>query len=205
MSDAPLFVSNPEQWIAELNANHQKAIVAIVIFRGSWCEYDAHYLQKLATSEGFPEDTYLVAWTSEGQAGADMAKAKWDLSQYKEVIGDETCALAKHLVDDEILPDLLFTPKEDLNLTEGYPNGVVQPGFVMYANHGNLVCHWVQEVVAAENAMGGANRPNPEGMFCSFSSLCVLHHHCNVFTEECTVNLIIYRFMVGNSPPKACS
>jgi hypothetical protein len=181
MSDAPLFVSNPEQWIAELNATNETAIVAIVIFRGSWCEYDAHYLEKLA-DEGLPEDTYLVAWTSEGQAGADKAKATWDLSKYKEVIGDETCALAQYLSDEEILPDLIITPKADLNLTEGYPNGVVQPGFVMFAHHGNMVCHWVQEVVTAENAMGGANRPNPEGTFYSCSS--VSHHHCTVLTEE---------------------
>lgn len=163
MSEIPLFVSDPEQWIAELNGTNDQAIVCIVIFRGSWCEYDAHYLEKLATDD-LPPNAYLVAWTSEGQAGADKAKAAWGLDQYKQVIGDETCALANYLQEEEILPNLITTPKEDLNLTEGYPNGVVQPAFVIYAHHGNLVCHW-ETTVTEENAMGGANRPNPEELW----------------------------------------
>ena len=73
MSEIPLFVSDPEQWIAELNGTNDQAIVCIVIFRGSWCEYDAHYLEKLATDD-LPPNAYLVAWTSEGQAGADKAQ-----------------------------------------------------------------------------------------------------------------------------------
>ena len=161
MSQIPLFVSDPEKWIDELNVTNDKAIVCIVIFRGSWCEYDCHYLEKLA-SEDLPENTYLVAWTSEGQAGADKAKAEWGLERYNQVLGDDTCALATYLLDEEILPDLITTPKEDLNITKGYPNGVVQPGFVIYAHHGNLVCHW-EATVTKENALGAANRPNPGG------------------------------------------
>jgi len=62
------------------------------------------------------ENVRLVAWTSQGEEAAKKADKEWGLSKefaYDLVIGDETLALAKYLMEDEILPGLkIATPQE---------------------------------------------------------------------------------------------
>jgi hypothetical protein len=132
------------------------------------------------------ERVYLIAWTSEGAEGAKKADEEWGLTKdygYSQVIGDETCALAQHLVEDEILPGLvLSTPQEarvvdhknnnddnnnnDNNSSlllppDAYPSGLVQPGMVFYAHHGSLACHWEQTTVDETTLYGATERPLP--------------------------------------------
>lgn len=162
----PLYVSNPEQWLQE-NV-HGPDLFGIVIFRGSWCKYDKYYLRKLGHFlKTVKEDVTLVAWTSEGEAGAKKADEEWGLTKdcgYKMVIGDDTNALANHLVDDVVLEHLkTATPAEakvqDLVQEGSYPNGIVMPGMVWYAHHGNLVFQWCSPF--EEPGLGGPDRPEP--------------------------------------------
>jgi hypothetical protein len=167
--EAPLFVTNPEAWLAKENGEHD--FVCVVFFRGHWCKFDEHYLKMLGEHNKThmeKERVYLIAWTSEGAEGASKADKEWGLTKdygYSEVIGDETCALAKYLVEDEILPELVTsTPQEaevmDHISPDTYPNGLVQPGMVFYAHHGSLACHW--EATVDETTMYGATeRPLP--------------------------------------------
>eukprot|EP00980_Cylindrotheca_fusiformis_P006262 scaffold1340_cov122-Cylindrotheca_fusiformis.AAC.5 len=164
-----LYVTDPEKWVNALVTNND--FVGIVIFRGSWCKYDKHYLQRLGK---FSKNSYksiqlkLIAWTSEGAEGAKKADEEWELTSkygFDEVIGDDTNALAKYLVDDFILEKLVTMKPEEANvasqITPGtYPNGLVQPGMVWYAHNGSLVLQWESEAKAP--GFGGPNRPHPK-------------------------------------------
>jgi hypothetical protein len=166
------YISNPEKWLQEISEKND--FVGIVIFRGSWCKFDKHYLQKLGnfSKDKMPtEHLKLIAWTSEGEDGAKKADEEWGLTKnhgYSEVLGDETCALAKYLVDDCLLEKLVTsTPEEaqvDKYITPGtYPNGMVQPGMIWYAHHGSVVVQW--EATVEPPHFGGPNRPHPEELF----------------------------------------
>lgn len=165
----PLYVTNPEQWLSETAKGPD--LLCIVIFRGSWCKYDRHYLRKLGSfhqNNMKKENVRIVAWTSEGAEGAKKADEDWGLTKdfgYDEVIGDETLALAKHLVDDEVLPRLKTASIEDAKLqdviTAGtYPNGIVMPGMIWYAHHGTITLQWECEFDGQSN-VGGPGRPDP--------------------------------------------
>lgn len=167
----PLYISDPEKWLNDLTQTTD--FVGIVIFQGSWCKYDKHYLQKLGTynkEKMQAEGLKLIAWTSEGAQGAKKADELWGLTTnygFAEVIGDETNALAKYLVDDCILEHLATKTPEEANVqglaTEGkYPNGIVQPGMIWYAHHGSLVLQW--EKKGDTGGFFSPTRPNPQGM-----------------------------------------
>lgn len=166
----PLYVQDPEAWIHSV-ADQEDDFVCIVIFRGSWCNCDKMYLQKLGQ---YKVDTMkkdfgvkLIAWTSEGAEGASKADEAWQLTSqygYDQVIGDDSNKLASYLIDEVILPDLVVSdPKEikvDHLITPGtYPNGIVQPGMVWYAHLGTLVLQWQAKVEPPY--YGGPNRPDP--------------------------------------------
>eukprot|EP00529_Nitzschia_sp_RCC80_P035626 CAMPEP_0113474192 /NCGR_PEP_ID=MMETSP0014_2-20120614/18451_1 /TAXON_ID=2857 /ORGANISM="Nitzschia sp." /LENGTH=178 /DNA_ID=CAMNT_0000367019 /DNA_START=436 /DNA_END=969 /DNA_ORIENTATION=+ /assembly_acc=CAM_ASM_000159 len=169
-----LYVTDPEKWLNDLTSNND--FVGIVIFRGSWCKYDKHYLQRLGDfSKNKMESQHLklIAWTSEGADGAKKADEEWSLTKdhgFSEVIGDDTCAFSKYLVDDCLLEKLVTTPSpKDINVEDiikkqnspgTYPNGLVQPAMVWYAHHGSLVLQW-EAVVEQSSGFGGPNRPNP--------------------------------------------
>ena len=177
-SEEKLYVTDPEKWLNDLTSNND--FVGIVIFRGSWCKYDKHYLQRLGDfSKNKMESQHLklIAWTSEGAEGAKKADEEWSLTKdhgFSEVIGDDTCALAKYLVDDCLLEKLVTTPSpKDINVEEiikkqnspgTYPNGLVQPALLWYAHHGSLVLQW-EAVVEQSSGFGGPNRPNPPDLF----------------------------------------
>lgn len=162
------------QWLTETFEGPD--IVCIVIFRGSWCKYDRHYLKKLGehhkTAE-MKEKVRLVAWTSEGADGASKADREWGLTKdygYDSVIGDETNALANYLIEDEILPDIAIkTPSEakvgDLVTPGTYPNGMVMPGMLWYAHHGNMVFQWAAKWDESCDTPGGPGRPEPDDLW----------------------------------------
>jgi hypothetical protein len=164
MTDTPLYVSDPEKWIHEVG--HDNDILCVVIFRGVWCPYDKHYLELLGPTK--PEKCYMVAWTSQGEDAAKEAQEQWNLTDYDLVTGDKTASLAKYLIEDELLPKLNISPAGDATKVkyslrdDDYPEGLVQPGMVIFAHKGNLVMHWEAEVTEA-NLYGAANRPDPEG------------------------------------------
>jgi hypothetical protein len=159
------------QWLDDTAAGPD--LLCIVIFRGSWCKYDKHYLQKLGELHKKTmksDNVKVIAWTSEGAAGAAKADKGWGLTEkycYDAVLGDDTNALAKWLVEDEILPDLVTVAPEDISkdaLSESssskpYPNGLVLPAVLWYAHHGNMVFQW------AAKPPGGPGRPEPEAMY----------------------------------------
>lgn len=170
--EKPQYVTDPEKWLHQLVEGND--FVGVVLFRGSWCKYDKYYLHKVGKynkdkmkSEGLK----LIAWTSEGTDGAKKADEEWGLTKdygFDMVIGDETNALAKYLVDDCILEHLVTSTPEEAKvealITPGtYPNGMVQPGMVWYAHHGSLVLQW--EAKVEEPHFGGPTRPLPQGMF----------------------------------------
>ena len=107
-------------------------------------------------------------------------KKEWKLSEsgYSLVVGDDTNTLAAHLVEDQLLPKLSVQPLEDIQVKEsktfsrptGYPNGLVQPGMVIYAHRGNMIMHW-EAKVEKSNVYGAANRPLPEGTLARFDAL----------------------------------
>ena len=150
-------------------------LLCVVIFRGSWCKYDKYYLRRLGhflKSKMEQNSISLVAWTSEGEAGAKKADEEWSLTKdfgYKEVIGDDTNALAKYLVEDEILPALVTkTPEEakvkDLVSAGSHSNGIVMPAVLWYAHHGSApVFEWAHECKAP--GLGGPDRPEPSDMW----------------------------------------
>lgn len=165
-SDTPLYVSDPESWIQKIGHEHE--MLCLVIFRGSWCPFDKYYLELLGPTK--PDNCYMVAWTSQGEEGANEAKEKWNIPHFDLVVGDKSAALGTYLVDDMLLPDLDINPvREDVkvenNLSDDdYPEGIVQPGMVVFAHKGNLVMHW-EAKVTEENAFGAANRPEPKSKF----------------------------------------
>lgn len=174
--EKPLYVSDPEKWLQELTESND--FVGIVIFRGSWCKFDKHYLQKLGdysrTKIQSQTPLKLIAWTSEGVEGAKKAEEDWSLVKdhgFSQVIGDESCALAKYLVEDCLLEKLITSSAEEANVQDqiknsspgSYPNGIVQPGMVWYAHHGSLVLQW--EAVVEKPHFGGPHRPHPEDLF----------------------------------------
>ena len=168
--EKPLYVTNPEKWLEE-TVKGTPELVCIVLFRGSWCKYDKYYLRKLGQHHITTmknEKVTLIAWTSEGAAGAKKADEEWGLTKdfgYDLVIGDETNALANHLKEDEVLPGLITaTPGEakvaQNLITEGaYPNGIVMPAMVWYAHHGNLVLQWESKFEEASGWGGPSGRP----------------------------------------------
>jgi len=169
MAEDKLYVTDPEKWLKELTEGND--FVGIVIFRGSWCKFDKHYLQKLGKFNKQTMQSHglkLIAWTSEGEAGAKKADEDWGLTKdfgYAQVLGDDTNALAKYLVDDCILEHLVTSSpaeaKVEDKITSGtYPNGIVQPGMIWYAHHGSLVLQWEAKVEAPH--YGGPYRPVPE-------------------------------------------
>ncbi|MGV2389322.1 MAG UNVERIFIED_CONTAM: hypothetical protein LVR29_16925 [Microcystis novacekii LVE1205-3] len=168
-SASPLYVSDPEKWIHDLG--HEHDILFLVIFRGAWSPLDKHYLELLGPTK--PSNCYMVAWTSQGEEGAAEAKEKWHLENFDLVIGDKTASLAKYLIEDEILPQLDINPvREELKTKysigdEDYPEGLVQPGMVLFAHKGNLIMHWEAEVSEA-TLYGAANRPDIQGKFGCF-------------------------------------
>jgi hypothetical protein len=166
----PLYVSDPEAWLKETVGTLD--LVCILFFRGSWCKYDRFYLRELgkfykSTMQESGEKVTLIAWTSEGTAGAKKADDEWKLTSklgFSQVIGDETNALAKFLQEDEVLGDLRIIPVDSLKApaakkhsTSTYPNGVVLPSQVWYAHHGNLVSQWTVKA----GSLGGPGRPAP--------------------------------------------
>lgn len=168
----PLYVTNPEEWLKETVQGSD--LLAIVIFRGSWCKYDRHYLRKLGQhhlSTMKKENVKLIAWTSEGAEGAQKADQEWGLTKdygYEMVIGDETNALANYFKDDMILEDLLIVSPQEAHVeklvTPGtYPNGLVQPGVVVYAHHGIPAFQWAAK--CEEPGYGGPNRPDPTDLW----------------------------------------
>ena len=171
-ADTPLYVSDPETWLTDVTTGHD--FVGIVIFQGSWCKYDKHYLHKLGryNKEKMKADGLkLIAWTSEGSDAAKRADHEWGLTEkfgFDCVIGDDTNALAKYLVDDCILEKLATKTPDELGIKDqvpegAYPNGVVLPGMVWYAHHGNLVLQWESNGNEGHGFFT-AVRPNPPGM-----------------------------------------
>ena len=169
MSSAPLYVTNPEQWLDE---TVKADMVGLVIFRGSWCKFDRYYLRKLGQfikqKQDAGESVKLIAWTSGGPQDAKKADEEWGLTKecgFSAVIGDETAALAKYLMEDELLPNLVISkdPKNDANiegLPEGsYPNGLVMAGQVWWAHRGTVCFEWTSKVEPP--SFGGPNRPDP--------------------------------------------
>jgi len=168
----PLFVSNPEKWIEETTVKDtdEDCLVCVVLFRGSWCKYDKYYLRKLGQflkSKKDTENIKLIAWTSEGAAGAAKADEEWGLTKdfgYAMVLGDDTNALAEYLKEDEILPKLqIKTPDEakvQTLITPGsHSNGIVMAGQVWWAHHGTPVFEWASKF--EEPTLGGPHRPDP--------------------------------------------
>jgi len=171
-SDTPLYVSDPGTWLTELTKEND--FVAIVIFQGSWCKYDKHYLHKLGRynkemMKG--EGLKLIAWTSEGPEGARKADREWGLKEkfgFDDVIGDETNALANYLIEDCILEKLVIKKPEELDvkypIPDGlYPNGIVLPGMIWYAHYGTMVMEWESQGNEG-HGFSTAVRPNPAGM-----------------------------------------
>jgi hypothetical protein len=166
-----LYVTDPEKWLNDLTA--QNDFVGVVIFRGSWCKYDKHYLQKLGEySKNKMESQHLklVAWTSEGPDGAKKADTEWSLTKdhgFSDVIGDDTCALAKYLVDDCLLEKIVTSSAKDINAEDQiekdspgtYPNGIVQPAMIWYAHHGTMVLQWEAVLDKPHSA------PDPSSLF----------------------------------------
>ncbi|KAG7365311.1 hypothetical protein IV203_038514 [Nitzschia inconspicua] len=172
VGDDNRFVTDPEKWLHDIS--EQNDFVGIVIFRGSWCKFDKHYLQKLGdySKDKMPtEKLKLIAWTSEGAAAAKKADDEWNLTKnhgFDAVIGDETNALAKYLIDDCLLEKLVISTPEEAHVEslitpDTYPNGLVQPGMIWYAHHGTVVLQWEATVEAPH--YGGPNRPHPEELF----------------------------------------
>lgn len=166
------------QWLEETATGPD--LLCIVIFRGSWCKYDKHYLQKLGDfhiGTMKQENVKIIAWTSEGAAGAARADQEWGLTEkygYDMVLGDDTNALANWLKEDEILPGLAIATPAEANVAHllppgggesRYPHGLVQPGMVWYAHHGNPVFQWVQPFDAAAGLTGGPGRPDPVSLW----------------------------------------
>jgi hypothetical protein len=119
------------------------------------------------------EKIQMIAWTSEGEEGAAKANKEWGLTKefgFDGVYGDETIALANWLKEDEVLPDLVIkTPKEakvtQLAKEGSYSNGVVMPGMVWYAHHGNMVFQWVSKFDESSSNLGGPGRPEPADLW----------------------------------------
>ena len=156
--EKPLYVTDAEKWLKETVKGPD--LLCIVFFRGSWCKYDKYYLRKLGQhhiTTMKAEKVTLIAWTSEGAAGAKKADEEWGLTKefgYDMVIGDETNALANHLKEDEILPGLVTATPGEAHVAEqvpegSYPNGIVMPAMIWYAHHGNLVLQWESRLVGA--------------------------------------------------------
>jgi len=170
--DTPLYVSNPEKWLEDLTQSND--FVGIVLFQGSWCKYDKFYLHKLGKynkEKMQAEGLKLIAWTSEGAAGAKKADEQWGLTKdygFTEVIGDETNALAKYLEEDCILENIVTKTPEEADVkklvTEGtYPNGIVQPCMIWYAHHGSIVLRWESQGKAS--GFFTPTRPNPQDIW----------------------------------------
>jgi len=172
----PLYVSDPEKWLEEVNDTNE--LVCILIFRGSWCKYDRFYLRELgkfykSKIQASGETVRIIAWTSEGPQGAEKADKEWKLTSefgYSQVIGDEGNALANYfkqfLQEEAVLGGLDIVPLTDLQAeddikksTSKYPNGMASPCMLWYAHSGSLVLKW------ASKNKGGPGRPDLEEMW----------------------------------------
>lgn len=172
MAVEKLYVTNPEKWLHDIRDKND--FVGIVIFRGSWCKYDKHYLTKLGdySKDKIGEHNFhLIAWTSEGEEGARKANEEWGLTKdhgFTEVLGDDTCALSKYLIEDYLLENLTTSKFEEIRPHDNtetpgtYPNGVIQPGMLWFAHH-TVVVEWEATVEAPY--FGAINRPNPKELF----------------------------------------
>jgi hypothetical protein len=163
-----------KQWLTDTASGPD--LLCIVLYRGGWNKYDRHYLQKLGQYHKTvlkPELVQLVAWTSEGSAAAQHLNDELGLTSnfgYDAVLGDETNALAKWLVEDEILPNLV-TQTEGIPAEHAskYPNGMVLPGMVWYAHHGNIVFQWEKKLddthKHSSSNCGGGGWPDPNDLW----------------------------------------
>jgi hypothetical protein len=186
----------------EATDENGEEILCIVVFLGAWSKTDKYYLQSLGDyitlqvkneqlrSLSSPPSSRLqhpilsvklIAWTSEGPAGAKRAIDEWKLTSehgFTQVIGDETNALAKYLVNDELLPKLQTVPLEEYlsarrkddnedEIGDGppssstYPNGMVLPGQIWFARRGVVVEQWEFEKESSPNSFGGKNSGRP--------------------------------------------
>lgn len=118
------------------------------------------------------ENVQIIAWTSEGEAGALRADTEWGLTKdygFSAVLGDETNALANWFIEDELLPKLVIATPEEAHVADvlpagsTYPNGIVMPGMVWYAHHGNPVFEWTKKMEAP--GYGGPGRPDPVALW----------------------------------------
>jgi hypothetical protein len=134
------------------------------------------YLKKVDTIGILQGMIRLVAWTSEGAIGAAKADKEWGLRSkygYDLVIGDETNALANWLIEDEILPNLAIkTPVEakvsdyiNSDTSASYPNGIVMPGVVWYAQNGRMVFSWESKFDGTCAVPCGPGRPHPNDVW----------------------------------------
>jgi hypothetical protein len=113
------------------------------------------------------KNVMLIAWTSEGAAGANKADEEWGLVKdcgYSQVIGDETNQLALYLQRDELLTDLIIATPEQAKVTDlvtpgTYPNGIAMASQVWWAHHGLVCFEWSSKF--EEPTLGGPNRPDP--------------------------------------------
>ena len=125
MTTEALYVKDPEAWLHEKVEKND--FVGVVIFRGSWCKFDQHYMKKLgdfSKEKMSAQNLHLIAWTSEGEEGAKKADEEWSLTKehgYTEVIGDDTCSLAKYLQSTCLLEKLITSSLEEANLAKAVP------------------------------------------------------------------------------------
>jgi hypothetical protein len=162
MSFTPLYVSNPEQWLDE---TVKADMVGLVIFSGSYSKFDRVYLRKLGhfikQKQENGDSIKLIAWTSGGTEDAKKADEEWGLTKecgYSAVIGDDTAALAKYLIEDELLPNLVIAedPKKDANIDNLPTSGA---GQIWWAHRGTVCFEWSSKVE------DGPNRPDPDFVF----------------------------------------
>lgn len=91
---------------------------------------------------------------------------------FEQILGDDTNALAKHLIEDVILPDLIIKTPEEAGVKDligqvgaAYPNGIVMPGRVWYAHHGSApVFEWSHKC-DGPGPCGGPLRPDLAAMW----------------------------------------
>jgi hypothetical protein len=186
--DLPIGLSTPLSFCLQFQWLRERAnapdLFCLVIFRGSWCKYDKYYLRSLGKflqskiKSGLEEEEVpvsLVAWTSQGAKAAKEADVEWGLTKdygFKQVLGDDTNALANYLVEDYILADLVTKSPAEVAAAasaigappDSYPSGMVMPAVLWYAHHGSApVFEWTHK--AADGGCGGALRPDPEEMW----------------------------------------
>mmetsp|Transcript_22745 Transcript_22745/g.33729 ORF Transcript_22745/g.33729 Transcript_22745/m.33729 type:complete len:192 (-) Transcript_22745:364-939(-) len=151
-SPSDVLAKDPEAWLHSVFREHdENSVVMIVFFRSSSDPYDQEYFKLL--KECKPSNSYVVAVSAEAEPSEP--KEGVDL-----VLSDPTHALANYYKEDELLPGITFTDPKD-----GFPNGMVQPAFIVYAHHGTECAHWEQSDVSEATEFGAANRPEPKALW----------------------------------------